>query len=211
MIAFLIGLIVGFLICIPVGPINMWAVNTQLKRNFRSAFSIALGASTMDVVYFMIILSGLSLFNFSIGTIHFLKIIGVFILFGFGMKELLTKKFSFTMTEEEKKNIPNASSYFLLGVILYTSNPTLIASMTGIASVIRSWNLFELNLFNNLALSLGIGCGTLSWFFVLLKTVDKYQHKIPEIFFIRFSKACGLFILIFSLYMAINVYKEMFV
>jgi threonine/homoserine/homoserine lactone efflux protein len=211
MIAFLIGLIVGFLICIPVGPINMWAVNTQLKRNFRSAFSIALGASTMDVVYFMIILSGLSLFNFSIGTIHFLKIIGVFILFGFGMKELLTKKFSFTMTEEEKKNIPNASSYFLLGVILYTSNPTLIASMTGIASVIRSWNLFELNLFNNLALSLGIGCGTLSWFFVLLKTVDKYQHKIPEIFFIRFSKACGLFILIFSLYMASNVYKEMFV
>lgn len=210
-IAFLIGLIVGFLICIPVGPINMWAVNTQLKRNFRSAFSIALGASTMDFVYFMIILSGLSFFDFSPKTIHILKIIGVLILFAFGTKELLTNKVSFKMTEEEQKNMPKAHSYFLLGVLIYTSNPTLIASMTGVASVIKSWNLFESNLVNHLMLSIGLSLGTLSWFYVLLKTINKHKHRIPEKFFIRFSKACGIFILVFSFYMAYNVYKEIFV
>jgi threonine/homoserine/homoserine lactone efflux protein len=211
LIAFIIGLIIGFLICIPVGPINMWAVNTQLRRDFKSAISIALGASTMDFVYFMIILSGLSLFHFSPLVIHTLKIIGVIILFVFGAKELLTSSVSFQLTEEEKKKTPNPSSYFLLGVIIYTSNPTLIASMTGVASVIKSWNLFETNIVNHFFLSLGLALGTLSWFFLLLKTVSRYQHKIPEIFYVRFSKACGIFILIFSLYMAFNVYKEVMI
>ena len=211
MIAFLIGLVVGFLICIPVGPINMWAVNTQLRRNFKSAFSIALGASAMDFVYFMVILSGLSLFNFTPKTIHILKIIGVIVLFAFGMKELLTKHISFKLTDEEKKKAPKAHSYFLLGVIIYTSNPTLIASMTGVASVIKSWKLFDENLINHLMLSIGLSLGTLTWFYILLKIVNKHKHKIPEKFFVRFSKACGIFILIFSLYMAFNVYKEVIV
>ena len=210
-LAFLIGLIVGFLICIPVGPINMWAVNTQLKRNFKSAISIALGASLMDFIYFMVILSGLSLFNFSLQTIHTLKIIGVIVLFAFGMKEILTKHVSFSLTEDEKKKAPKAHSYFLLGVLIYTSNPTLIASMTGVAAVIKSWKLFDENVTNHFLLSVGLSLGTFAWFYILLKIVGKYQHKITEIFFVGFSKACGIFILLFSLYMAFNVYKEVIV
>lgn len=210
-IALLVGFIVGFLICIPVGPINMWAVSTQLKHNFKSAFSIALGASTMDFVYFMVILSGLSLFNFTPKTIHLLKIVGVVVLFSFGLKEILTKKVSFTISEEEKKKAPKAHSYFLLGVLIYTSNPTLIASMTGVASVIKSWKLFDENLTNHIMLSMGLSFGTMAWFYLLLKIVNKNKHKIPERFFVRFSKACGIFILAFSLYMAFNVYKEVIV
>ena len=112
------------------------------------------------------------------------------------------------MTEEDKLKMPKASSYFLLGVIIYTSNPTLIASMTGVASVIKSWNLFTSNTINHFMLSIGLALGTLSWFYLLLKIVNKYKEQIPEIFFVRFSKACGIFILIFSFYMAYNVYKE---
>ena len=210
-LAFLVGLIVGFLICIPVGPINLWAVNTQVKRNFKSAISIALGASTMDFIYFMIILSGLSLFNFSLQTIHVLKIIGVLILLVFGIKELMTSQVSFNLSEEEKLNAPKATSYFFLGVLIYTSNPTLIASMTAIASLIKSWQLFDSNLTNHILLSSGLALGTLSWFVLLLKVVGKYQNKLSEKFFLRFSQASGAFILIFSLYMAFNVYKEIIV
>lgn len=209
-LALIVGLIVGFLICIPVGPINMWAVNTQLRHNFKSAMSIALGASLMDFVYFMVILTGLNLFQFTEKTVMGLKILGVLVLFAFGLKELLTQKVSFKLNEVEKKR-PKAHSYFLLGVLIYTSNPTLIASMTGVASVIKSWRLFEGSFINHFMLSIGLSLGTISWFYVLLKTISKHQHKIPEKFFVRFSKASGLFILIFSFYMAYNVYKEFFV
>jgi threonine/homoserine/homoserine lactone efflux protein len=159
----------------------------------------------------MVILSGLSLFNFSLQTIHTLKIIGVIVLFAFGMKEILTKHVSFSLTEDEKKKAPKAHSYFLLGVLIYTSNPTLIASMTGVASVIKSWKLFDENVTNHFLLSVGLSLGTFAWFYILLKIVGKYQHKITEKFFVGFSKACGIFILLFSLYMAFNVYKEVIV
>ena len=94
-IALIIGIITGFLICIPVGPINVWVVNTLIKHNFRSAFAIALGGSLMDFVYFILILSGLSFFHFTPRTVLILKIIGVVFLLTFGLKELLVKNQSF--------------------------------------------------------------------------------------------------------------------
>lgn len=208
LLAYIVGLVVGFLICVPIGPMNMWVVNTLLKRNFISAFSIALGAATMDFVYFMIILSGLSLFNFSPQTMHVLKIIGVIFIFVFGIKEYSTKNVTFTMSPDDQEKMPKAHSYYLMGVLIYTSNPTLIASMTGVASVIKSWNLFNTNMNNNIALSLGISCGTALWFYSLLKIVSRHKHKIPEKFFLKFSKICGLFIIVSSIILAYKVYKE---
>ncbi len=209
-IALLVGFIVGFLICIPVGPINVWVVNTLIKHNFRSAFSIALGGSLMDFVYFMVILTGLSLFHFNAKTVLILKIVGVLFLLGFGLKELLGKK-NFDMKHNEGQKEPKTASFFFLGVLIYSSNPTLIATMSGIAAVIKSWGLFHSTVFNYFCLSLGLGMGSASWFYLLLRIVSRYQNKIPERFFINFSRACGALIVLFSLYMAFNVYKETFV
>lgn len=211
MMALMIGLIIGFLMCIPVGPINVWVVNTLIKHNFRSAFSIALGGSTMDFIYFMVILSGLSLFHFSPTTILTLKVVGVIFLFAFGMKELLVKKQNFNLSENEEKKSPKVTGFFFLGVLIYSSNPTLIATMSGLAAVIKSWKLFSYTFGNYFALSLGLALGSAAWFYLLLKIVNKYQNKIPERFFINFSRACGALIVLFSLYMAFNVYKENFV
>lgn len=210
MIAFLVGIIVGFLICIPVGPINVWVVNTFLKHNFRSAFSIALGGSIMDFSYFMVILMGLSLFTFSPKTSLILKITGVLFLFVFGLKEVTTKNVTFKLKEDASKKMPHASSFFLLGVLIYTSNPTLIATMSGLAAIIKSWHLFDNNFLNYFFLSFGVGIGSAAWFYFLLKIVDRYQNKIPQKFFLHFSRASGVLIVIFSLIMAFNVYKEVY-
>lgn len=210
MIALLLGLAIGFLMCIPVGPINVWVVNTYLKHNFRAAFSIALGGSVMDFVYFMVILSGLSFFTFSAQTTLILKIVGVLFLFIFGMKELLTKNQIFEITEEEKKKKPRASGYFLLGVLIYTSNPTLIATMSGLAAVIKSWQLFDFNFLNYFLLSFGVAVGSAGWFYFMIKMVERYQNRIPKKFFFHFSRASGVLIVIFSLIMAFNVYKEVY-
>ncbi|MFA6236724.1 MAG: LysE family transporter [Bacteriovorax sp.] len=209
--ALIIGILTGFLICIPVGPINVWVVNTLIRHNFRSAFSIALGGSLMDFIYFIVILSGLSLFNFSGKTVLVLKICGVFFLFAFGLKELLVKNQKFEVDPNIEKKIPHVAGFFLMGVGIYSSNPTLVASMSAIAAVIKSWNLFAFNLSNNLSLSAGLALGSASWFYLLLKIVKKYQNRIPEKLFINFSRASGALIVIFSLYMAFNVYKENFV
>jgi threonine/homoserine/homoserine lactone efflux protein len=210
MIALLLGFVIGFLMCIPVGPINVWVVNTLLKHNFRSAFSIAIGGSTMDFVYFLIILSGLSLVHFSPRTTLILKIVGVVFLFLFGLKDILAKSQAFELKEEDHKKVPRASGFFLLGVLIYTSNPTLIATMSGLAAVIKSWHVFDYNFLNYFLLSLGLGLGSVSWFFFLLKMVQRYQNRIPQKFFTYFSRTSGALIVFFSLIMAFNVYKEVY-
>ncbi len=209
MIALALGVLIGFLMCIPVGPINIWVINTLIKHNFRSAFSIALGGSVMDFVYFMIILTGLSLFTFSPQTSLILKVLGVLFLFVFGLREVLTTTPVLEVTDALEKKIPKASSFFLLGVLIYTSNPTLIATMSGLAAVIKSWHAFDFNFLNYFLLSLGVALGSVGWFYFLLKMVERYQNKIPAKFYSQFSRTSGVLIVLFSLYMAFNVYKEM--
>ncbi len=210
MIALPLGLLIGFLMCIPVGPINVWVVNTLIKHNFRSAFSIAVGGSIMDFVYFMMILTGLSFITFSHQTSLILKIVGVVFLFLFGLKEIIAKEKKLEVTEEDNKKKPHAASFFLLGVLIYTSNPTLIATMSGLAAVIKSWHAFDFNFLNYFLLSLGVGVGSASWFYFLLKMVQRYQNRIPKKFFYHFSRGSGVLIVIFSLIMAFNVYKEIY-
>lgn len=210
-IALVIGLITGFAICVPVGPINVWVVNTLIKHGFKSAFAIALGGSLMDFIYFMVILRGLSSFHFSPSATLILKIIGVLFLFIFGLKELLTKKQNFKLSKKLEKKDPTVIGFFLLGIAIYSSNPTLVATMSGLAAVIRSWNLFENDFISHLALSVGLALGSASWFYLLIRIVIKYQNNIPERFFINFNRVSGALVLLFSLYMALNVYKENFI
>ena len=210
MIALPLGFLIGFLMCIPVGPINVWVVNTLLKHNFRSAFAIALGGSIMDFVYFIVVLTGLSFFSFSEKTSLILKIIGVVFLFAFGLKEIFSKEKELKVKDNKHKDKSSAVGFFFLGVLIYTSNPTLIATMTGLASVVKSWNVFDPNNINYLLLSLGVGLGSIAWFYFLLKMVVRYQNKIPKKFFYHFSRASGVLIVIFSLIMAFKVYKEVY-
>lgn len=208
MTALALGIVIGFLMCIPVGPINVWVVNTLIKHNFRSAFSIALGGALMDFTYFMVILSGLSFFRFSPTTVLILKIIGVLFLLVFGVREIFYRPKVLNDQEKALKKIPHSSSFFLMGVLIYTSNPTLIATMTGLAAMIKSWGLFNEGLVNHTLLSLGLAAGSTLWFFILLKGVMKYQARIPERFFKVFARSSGVLIVLFSIYMAFNVYKE---
>ena len=210
MIALPLGLLIGFLMCVPVGPINVWVVNTLLKHNFRSAFSIAVGGSVMDFVYFMVILTGLSFFTFSSQTSLILKIVGVLFLFLFGLKEIISKEQTMEVKEDEEKKMPHASGFFLLGVLIYTSNPTLIATMSGLAAVVKSWHVFDFNFLNYFLLSLGVGLGSAGWFYFLLKMVERYHNRIPKKFFHHFNRASGVLIVLFSFIMAFNVYKEIY-
>ena len=98
----------------------------------------------------------------------------------------------------------------MLGVLIYTSNPTLIATMSALAAVIKSWHAFDFNFTNYFLLSLGLGIGSVSWFFFLLKMVQRYQNRIPKKFFIYFSRTSGVLIVFFSLIMAFKVYKEVY-
>ena len=153
--------------CIPIGPLNILVFNTKLKRGIRQAMSIAFGAAIMDFIYFFIILSGLSLFSINNKISFYFKIIGVLILFILGIKEI------FFFNSNIKKNLKfnkkfGTKSFFFLGIIIYTSNPTLFFSLSTLCTFIKSFSFFPNSLFHNAVFSLFVSLGSLIWFYTLI-------------------------------------------
>src|SRR6185369_9540905 len=61
-LAALTGFISGFVLSIPVGPINLTIMNEGARRGFYWALMIGLGATTMEVIYCFIAFTGFASF-----------------------------------------------------------------------------------------------------------------------------------------------------
>jgi threonine/homoserine/homoserine lactone efflux protein len=205
MIAVSIGLFIGFLMCIPIGPINVWVINTHLKKSAARALSIALGGSLMDVIYFYIILSGLSLIEIDQKVTFMFKAAGIIIIFLLGFKELLSKNNQ--IQESSKRETPQGiAKGILLGVVIYTSNPALVLTMTGLGAFVKSLELFVFNQLNIILISIGLGIGSFLWFVFLIKVVDRFKEAIRNKYLNYFSRISGGLMIGLSLFMGYRLY-----
>src|SRR5436305_6767659 len=62
LLAGLTGLGFGFLLSVPVGPINVTILNEGARRGFKWAFMIGLGAVVMEVIYCAVAFTGFASF-----------------------------------------------------------------------------------------------------------------------------------------------------
>jgi len=204
----LVGILIGLLINIPIGPINILVVNNQLKKRTRFALAIAFGAALMDFLYFFTILSGLSLIQFSNGFNFYFKLIGAGLILVLGIKELFFVH-SKIQTIQEKKNSFGIVGAFFFGITIYATNPTLIITMSGIATFIKSLQLFNMTILNISLLSLGLFLGSMCWFYFLVMIVGKYRNKIMEKYYSHFVRVSGGLLVIFSMYLFLNIFTKM--
>lgn len=200
-----LGIILGYLINIPVGPINIWILKTKLKKGFRPAISISLGGALMDFVYFWVILSGLSLFTFSENTSSVLKTLGISFLFLIGLKELFFTDISSFAKSEIKENI-RSSNYFFLGVLIYISNPTLVFTISSLCAFLKSFNLFPSNFENNLIFSLSVAVGAILWSITILKLIKRFESRISQDLMLKITRTSGALVVLLSFYLAIKTF-----
>ena len=206
----LTGLIVGVLMCIPIGPINIWVMNTRLKRGIGPALAIVLAGSLMDFLYFVTLSSGISLLPINEGTALVLKTVGVLLLLAFGLRELFWSH-SPSLAVRETTAAPerqNLWGFFLFGILLYASNPTLVATLTALTAMIRSWQVFTPGILNHVLLGTGAGLGSALWFFILLWLVRRYQHLLQGQALLWATRVCGILVLAVSLWMGVQVVQQ---
>lgn len=207
MIALVTGLIIGFLMCIPIGPINVWVINLMVKKGRGNALALAGGGSVMDFAYFVVIMTGLSLFTMSEDVSFYLKIAGVGLIFLLGIKELISKVETVD-TVKVDNSAKDLAAAFALGVVIYTSNPTLIVTMTGLGAFVKSLAFFPESMPNHLLLSFGLAAGSFGWFVFLTFIVGKYQEKIRNEYLSKFNKISGILMIGLALFMAYKLYSQ---
>lgn len=206
--AFFTGLITGFLIVIPIGPINVSVISTGMVRDRLSAFAIGFGGSVMDFTYFFIILHGLLLFHPGEATVLIIKLGGVCFLLAVGA---LIMKASPPKTDLQRPKPVGRSSlpeFFLLGVFLYVSNPTLIVTLTAILAAIASWSLLPETSIGRLLFCTGAGIGSALWYWLLVILTDRLREKLAGRALILINRACGLLIVLLALYMGISLVMD---
>jgi threonine/homoserine/homoserine lactone efflux protein len=205
MIAFSVGLFIGFLMCIPIGPINVWVINTYLKKSSTRALSIAFGGSLMDLCYFYLILSGLSFFTLDPKITMILKSVGIVFIFILGVKEIINKTIEVNKVSEGEtpKGILKG---ILLGILIYTSNPTLILTMAGLGTFVKSLELFKFNQLNIILISIGLSLGSFLWFIFLIKIVERYKETIRNKYLNYLSRVSGVLMIGLSLFMGQRLY-----
>jgi len=175
-VIFLIGLLVGFLAAIPIGPLNIFAASQTLKHNFLHGLLVGLTCSLLDIIFCFIALTGMAQIPpFIIQLESPLKLIAAGILIVISIR-LIIKRESLQNTRSFKSPVGAYSGPVFISFFLYTSNPTLYAFWFTVAGVVTAHRWLKPGLWQPTIFAIFCGIGSIIWYFILAKYVSKYRH-----------------------------------
>jgi threonine/homoserine/homoserine lactone efflux protein len=192
---FLKGLIIGFAIAAPVGPIGILCIQRSLHDGFKIGLMTGMGAALADGTYGLIAGFGLtSVSSFLIAQEFWVRIVGGLFLLYLGGKILLTKP-----QQKENRNFDN-SPWHACGTtyLLTLTNPATILSFI---AIFASFGLEAYNDFlDAIFLVLGVTLGSALWWLFLSGFVAFILHKKISTNFMRYiNYISGSIIIIFAL------------
>ena len=193
---FLRGLIIGFSIAAPVGPIGVLCIRRTLTEGRLSGLVSGLGAATADAIYGCIAGFGLAFIsNFLVSQQLWLRLMGGAFLCYLGIKTFLAKPAEQEPSVKGNGIIGNYASTFFLTL----TNPMTIISFMAIFSGL---GLASTN--SNYAsagiLVLGVFIGSALWWFFLSGGVGLFREKFNHSGLNWVNKISGTIIMGFGLF-----------
>jgi L-lysine exporter family protein LysE/ArgO len=199
MSAIIIGVICGFLVSAGVGPINITAMSKAIRESFLHGLMVGIGAAFLDMIYAGIASLGLSsIFDYPVVKLLF-QLIGIPLLFYLGIKSLHYKAPLLNNGNTVKNGKYHNS--LLVGMSIYLANPTFLPLWVGIVGIIHTRALMGNTFIENLVFAGGVAIGTILWFYVLLKFLQKRQVFSKPKVVKGISQFSGVALIGFGLYM----------
>ncbi len=128
--AFLKGLLLGFSIAAPVGPIGLLCIRRSLAHGRLAGFVSGLGAATADACYGLVAALGLTAITHAlVGHRAWLQLGGGIFLLYLGIATLRARP---PAAEARVAPAPNLSTAYLTILVLTLTNPMTILSFLGI-------------------------------------------------------------------------------
>ncbi|MES2559413.1 MAG: LysE family transporter [Bacteroidota bacterium] len=190
------GLIIGFSIAAPVGPIGVLTIKRTLTEGRISGFVTGMGAAFADAAYGAVAGFGLvAISSFLISQEFVIKLIGGLFLCYLGVKSFLSKPATKEATVASKGLLNNFISTFFLTL----TNPSTILSFIaifaglGLASTTADY-------FSSLAIVFGVFMGSALWWFILSSIVSFFQDKITSDRLVWVNRLSGLVLVSFGLF-----------
>lgn len=194
---FLKGLIIGFAIAAPVGPIGVLCIQRSLHDGFKIGLMTGLGAALADGTYGLIAGFGLTaLSSLLITHKYWIQIVGGLFLLYLGIKLF------FTAPREKSASKSDKSLWHALGTtyFLTLTNPATILSFV---AVFAGLGLGTINpsYFDAIILVAGITIGSGVWWFLLSSGVAFIlHHRLNETMMRGINRFSGIIIFVFGVF-----------
>ena len=190
------GIVLGFSIAAPVGPIGVLCIRRSLQNGFKSGLASGLGAATADAVYGMIAAAGLTLAaDFLKQQQIWLGLLGGIFLLYLGVQTFRSQ--APEMQEDEKKSNSIVGDYFST-FILTLSNPVTIFSFI---ALFGGMNAGADTKFGAFILVLGVFSGSALWWLTLSTSVSLFRKKFSPQVLLWVNRIAGGVIIGFSVLM----------
>ncbi len=192
---FLKGIIIGFSIAAPVGPIGVLCIRRTLAEGRLAGLVSGLGAATADLLYGCVAAFGLTFISqFLIDQEMWLRLIGGLFLLYLGIKTFLAKDDD---EEIEQKKSSLLGAYFSTFALTLT-NPLTILSFAAIFAGLGIVNTGG-DYLSALILVAGVFSGSTAWWFLLSAGASFFQKKIDAQGLAWINRISGSIIAIFGL------------
>lgn len=196
-ISFLLkGLLIGFSIAAPVGPIGVLCIRRTLADGRRYGLASGLGAATADAFYGCIAGFGLVVIsNFLISQQIWLNLFGGVFLLYLGIRTLLQKPATQAAQSKGTSLMGAFGSTFLLTLTNPITVFTYLAvfSGLGIGTIGAEYGTAALFI-------LGVFSGSALWWFILSFGVGLLREKVGAPMLLWINRFSGLIILGFAIY-----------
>lgn len=170
------GLVIGFSLALPVGPIALLCIRRTLARGPASGIASGLGAATADGIYGSIAAFGITfisnfLFNHSIT----LRLVGGCVLCYLGVRIFLA-----VPGEKTPSGVENGLVHDYVSTLLLTlTNPLTILAFAAIFAAV-GFGDSKGNYLGTAVLVGGVVLGSALWWFILCGTVGGLHRKVND-------------------------------
>jgi threonine/homoserine/homoserine lactone efflux protein len=202
-----LGLAIGFVAAIPLGPVNVFVVSQTLKRDFFHGLLAGGTTAVLDLAYCLIALMGFFRIKFSLSpsVMSMMKAVAGFIVLVISYRLVRDSK-TFSLPQNDDK-IPSASHRPILGVILlYVTNPSLYVFWFAVAGTMTGHNLVHSSGWTAVAFAAACGLGSLVWYVLLVRFVARRQSRIHPQTFRRILYYLGLALSGFGIYTIATIF-----
>jgi len=190
------GLVVGLVLCIPLGPVAALCINNSLRGGrFRGAIT-GLGAAVGDAVYSLAAALGLGVVSsFLIKEQLWLRLGGSIFLILIGIRIFLRKPVDKSAGRGDSAYL----SSFISGLVLTLSNPLTFLAFV---AIFAGLGIVGGNVNYALAAAVigGIFTGAVLWWFILSSVVALFHSRVEQAMLIRLNRLTGVIIMSFGLF-----------
>lgn len=206
--ALIAGLVCGFVVSVPVGPVNLTVINQALRNGFLRAFLVGLGAVSAETLYATLLLAGHSSVMNKPHVRIVLHVTAVVVIVAVGIRSLFFRleKFQASAAAAEKVDEQwHHPQAFLLGFIMTISNLMLVVLWATLAAVLfaREWVLPAA--ISRAACSVGILGGGTVWFAMLAYFVAHAHRRVKLETLTLLVRGCGVVLLGFAALLAVKL------